>query len=369
VNSLLTNSLTENTVDTSDTQSPLVIQTLEQVGDAAWDDFVNRTEVSLPTQTSAWKSILRQIYGISCHFLVTQQDGQIQGVLPLYRLKSPLAGDCLQSMSGAVCAATPQAAEVLLSAADQLARQLDVDYLLLRDSRQAWDNSGLEVLEAYRGVRLNLPNDCKIAWENLHKRLRKDFRYGRNKGIVTSIVSSTLVDDFYEFFLRFNHEKGTPLFSKQFLLEVTRAFPGHFITALGYNENKPVAGVFCLIHRNLVFGIWGGALHNYNPMMPTHRVFWAVIEDAIQKNFAQFDIGRSPYPSFQYDFKSRWGDENYPIYQLFHIYHGKMPPNLNLYQAIQEKGRVSFVSRMWPKLPLTVARTLGPIIRHHIPFG
>jgi predicted N-acyltransferase len=225
------------------------------------------------------------------------------------------------------------------------------------------------VLEAHRGVRVNLPEDPETAWENLHKRLRKDFRYGSNKGVVASVVCCTMVDEFYEFFLRFNHQMGTPLFSKQFMLDVTRAFLGRFSTAIGMHDDKPVAGVFCLNHCNKVYGIWGGANHDFNPLMPTHRVYWAIIEDAIQQRMKQFDIGRSAYPSTQYEFKARWGDETYPIYQLFRIYRGKTPPNLNLNQAIQEKGGVSFISKAWPKLPLSLARSLGPIIRHHIPFG
>ena len=369
MNTLLTHNLSETDIGKPLIQSPLAIQTLDQVGATAWDDFLDHTEGSLPTQTSAWESILSRTYGLSCHFLAAQQDGKIQGVLPLYRVKSILMGDSLQSMSGAVCAATPQAAQALYYAADELADRLKVDYLLLRDSRQVWDGCGLEVIEAHRGVRLHLPADRDSAWENLHKRLRKDFRYGNNKGIVSSIVCCTMVDEFYEFFLRFNHQMGTPCFSEQFMLDVTSAFPGRFSTALGFNDDKPVAGVFCLIHRNKAFGIWGGSLHEFNPMMPTHRVYWAIIEDAIQQGYDQFDIGRSPYPSSQFEFKARWCDETYPIFQLFRIYHGKLPPTLNLNQAVQTKGKVSLASKVWPKLPLPMVRTLGPVVRRHIPFG
>jgi FemAB-related protein (PEP-CTERM system-associated) len=348
---------------------PLIMQTMDQVGAPAWDDFVNRSEDSLPTQASAWESILQQTYGFSCHFLTVLQDGQIQGVLPLFRVKSFLTGDSLQSMAGALCAVSPQAAQALACAADDLARQLGVDYLLLRDSRQPWNDCGLEVLNAHRGVRVHLPTDDQTAWENLNRSLRKDIHKGMRIGNVDTIANRLLIDDFYDVMVEFNHQMGTPLYSKQFLLNVARGFPGRFRTALGYADDKPVASYFCLIHHNKVFGLWGATLHAYIPLMPTHRVYWAIFEDAICEGFEQLDLGRSSYPSSQYDFKEKWGDEVYPIYQLFHIYHGKTPPTLNISQSIHENGQISLFSQAWSKLPLPLARILGPVVRRHIPFG
>jgi len=345
------------------------IQTLAQIGSTAWDEFVNHAECSLPTQASAWESLLQKTYGYSCYFLTAQLDGMVQAVLPLYRVKSIITGNSLQSMSGAICAASPEAAQALLTAADDLARELNADYLLLRDSRQLWDKCTLDVLQVHKGVRLHLPADTDTAWEHLHKRLRKDFRYGENKGTIATLVCCSEIDDFYEFYLRFTHEMGTPLFSKQFFTDVTKSFSEKFSIALGYNEERSVAGVFCMLLQKTVYGIWGGALHEYNPMMPTHHVYWAIIEDAINRGFEWFDIGRSPFPSTQFDFKARWCNEDYPVYQLFRIYHGKTPPNLNLNQAVQEKGGISLVSRLWPKMPLRMARSIGPILRQHMPFG
>ena len=350
-------------------QSPLIILPVAEVGAAAWNDFLDRTEGSLPTQLAGWDTILHKHYGSDCYFLVAQQAGVIHGVLPLYRVKSILLGDSLQSMSGALCVDTPAAAQALIDAADELAHTLRVDYLLLRDSRQPWNESGLEVIQAHRGVRLHLPTDRATAWRNLHRGLRKDFSYGKNKGVIQTTIGCTEAEIFYEFYLRFCHERGTPCFSKQFILDITHAFPERFNIAVGINNNKVVTGGFNLIHRKIVFGIWGGALYGYIKMMPNHHIYWAAIENAIELGFEQFDIGRSPYPSSQFEFKERWCDESYPIYQLFRVYRGNLPSMLNINQAVQEKSEMSLVRKVWPKLPLPVARSLGPVIRRHIPFG
>jgi FemAB-related protein (PEP-CTERM system-associated) len=348
---------------------PIEIQMLDQVGVEAWDDFVNRTPGSLPTHASIWKDILDRTYGYPCYFLAALVEGQIQGVLPLFRVESVLMGDSLQSMAGGICVMTPQVSRALACYADDLARQLDVDYLLLRDSRQPWESCGLEVIDAHRGVRIHLPADPQTAWEQLNRTLRKDIRKGVRNGEVDAITDLLLIDDFYDVMARFNHQVGTPLYSKQFLINVAQGFPGRFMTALGYSGGKPVASYLCLLHHNQLFGMWGATLHDYNPLMPTHRVYWAIVEEAICEGIELLDLGRSAYPSPQFDFKSKWGDEIYPIYQLFHIYRGKMPSVLNTGQSIRENQQLSFFSRTWSRMPLAVANLIGPMVRRHIPFG
>jgi len=81
------------------------------------------------------------------------------------------------------------------------------------------------------------------------------------------------------------------------------------------------------------------------------------------------DLGRSVYPSSQFDFKEKWGDETYPIYQLYHIYHGRTPRTLVISQAINEENQYLLFRQVWAKLPESLVAWLGPIIRHHLPFG
>ncbi|OGO12123.1 MAG: hypothetical protein A2Y53_02040 [Chloroflexi bacterium RBG_16_47_49] len=369
MNTLPTNHLPGISINPPETRSPIEINTLSEVGATAWDSFVGNTEGSLPTQISAWKDILHQSYGLSLHFLAAQQDGHLLGVLPLYRVKSPFTGDSLQSMSGGVCATTHLAAQALISAADSLARELDVDYLLLRDSRQAWDNCCLEILEAHRGVRLHLPAESETAWNNLHKDLRYHIRSGTRRGNLEITVGQSYVDEFYEVLLRGNHDKGTPLFSKKFLQNVTRSFTNGYNIAISFFEGEPTAGYFNLIHCNCIVGMWGATLRNHISLMPTHRLYWSLFEQAISQGVTMVDMGRTAYPSSQYEFKAKWGDEIYPIYQLFTIYHGKTPPTLNINKAINDHGGVSTFRRVWSRLPLFMARTLGPIVRRQVPFG
>ena len=86
------------------------------------------------TQLSAWEGIMSASYGYPCHFLLARRDGRVEGVLPLFLVDSSLTGRRLDSMPGAACACNSHAANALLLAADQLAHELKIEYLLLRDT-------------------------------------------------------------------------------------------------------------------------------------------------------------------------------------------------------------------------------------------
>ncbi|OGO68429.1 MAG: hypothetical protein A2Z49_08395 [Chloroflexi bacterium RBG_19FT_COMBO_56_12] len=333
----------------------------------SWDTFVSRSAGGLPTHLVAWREILTRTYGYHCHFLVSSLDGKILGVLPLFQVDSLITGKSLQSLPGAICAEDEIAAQSLIAAADSLARDLKVDYLLLRDSRQKWSGNDLEVVEAHRGVRMNLPTDVETAWKSLRKDVRYHIRHGQKSGMVHVSLDSR-IDDLYSVLLNFNQYMGTPLFGFQFLKNVLTNLPNECLVINACVGQKPVAGYFNFTFDRKIFGMWGGTLTGYQDLKVTHQVYWALIEHAIRLGFAQIDMGRSSYPSSQYDFKSQWGDENYPIYQLLRVYRGKMPQTIRT-GPDNETSATFLFKRVWRKSPTWLVRKLGPYIRRHIPFG
>jgi hypothetical protein len=284
-------------------------------------------------------------------------------------LNSALTGRSLQSLPGGVCAASPAAAQSLIAAADDLARSLKANYLLLRDSRQAWPESGLETVEAHRGIRSNLPGDVEEAWKGLRKDVRYHIRNGKKQGGVEIVLDTCRSDDLYTALLSFSHEMGTPLFGKRFTENVLRAFPHESQIAVAYHQQQPVGGYLNLVLNGRLFGLWGGSLYAVRPLKVTHQVYWALIEDAIQAGYTQIDMGRSAHPSSQYDFKVQWGNETYPIYQLYRVYQGDTPAAVRVSASSQPRGQFGRFRHMWQRLPRPLARVLGPQVRRHIPFG
>jgi hypothetical protein len=338
----------------------VVVRELYPTEQSAWDGFVERSNAGLPMHLSGWQQIMTATYGHRCHFLLARQADQIHGVLPLFEVKSPITGHSLQSLPGAVCAETEAAALALIIAADDLARDLKADYLLLRDSRQDWPASGLENILAHKTIRRSLSADIGSVWHAIPRNMRRYVRVAKKNDnlrvVVTQPVDQSSLKDFYTTFTSFNHEAGTPPFGYSFLCNVVQAFPGSSLTSVIYFGENPVAGFFCLTLAKMIFGIWGASLPAYRDYHPTHLAYWAITEYGCQAGFADFELGRAPYPSG-------------PVYQLYRVYRGKKPAVVQIGNPEQDTTGLSFFRRTWSKLPRWLALMIGPKIRWHMPFG
>ena len=65
---------------------------------ARWDAFVRACPEATFFHLSGWQSVIEQSFGIKTWFYFVEQDGQIQGVLPLAEIKSRLFGHSLGAM-------------------------------------------------------------------------------------------------------------------------------------------------------------------------------------------------------------------------------------------------------------------------------
>ena len=104
---------------------------------AAWASFVHDCPDATFFHRIEWRDIIEQVFGHRTHYLLARRGVEIVGVLPLAQVKSLLFGHSLVSLPFAVyggAAVTDEEARVLLhTAAAELARQLQVDYLELRN--------------------------------------------------------------------------------------------------------------------------------------------------------------------------------------------------------------------------------------------
>ena len=353
--------------------APITVDRMSTCDINAWDNYLQSSPFGLPTLFSGWKQIMADTYGYPCHFLYARQDGHIRGVLPLYHVKSPLTGNRLDSMPGALCADTLEVAQMLASSADALARELKVDQLMLRDSRQDWTRfiPGLdfEALELHRGVARKLNSDSEELWKIVGKQFRNRVRHAHKDNSIRIDIDCSGLEDFYTTFNQFTHQVGTPLFGKNFLKNIIKTMPDVYQIVKVYLDEKPIAGYFNFLSNKVIFGMWGACLREYYTLNISHKAYWATMEWGCKHGYKSLDMGRSPYPSGQFDFKCHAGDAEYPIYQLFHVYRGKKPIGLQINDLEEGSQGLSLFRKVWPRLPLVVVQALGPRVRWHIPFG
>ena len=91
-----------------------------------WDDFVKRCPEATFFHLSGWKTVLERAFGHQTFFLYVEHDGEIEGILPLARVKSALFGHSLSSLPfcvyGGIVSTSSQARELLRERACELAR-------------------------------------------------------------------------------------------------------------------------------------------------------------------------------------------------------------------------------------------------------
>jgi serine/alanine adding enzyme len=127
------------------------------------------------------------------------------------------------------------------------------------------------------------------------------------------------------------------------------------------HERKPVAGAVCLSFRGTVMVPWASSLQIYRPSCPNHLLYWEVIKGACEKGFTTLDFGRSAPGAGTYAFKKQWGAVDEPLSWSF------SGPGAAGGTAIDGKNpRYAWALRTWKRLPVSVTRVVGPVLRRHL---
>ena len=347
----------------------LIVQELQQAGDARWDSFVRETPGGHPLQLSGWRDVMRKTYGYETHYLMVQQeDGIVRGVLPLFTVASRLTGKRLMTMPGGLCAVDEQAAAALLARAETLGADAGVGSITLQDSREVWSSTWhLESNHVY--WLLALPDEEETLWSQLDGNIRRQVRKARKNGLRVEIDRrGDSLQAFYEMFCEFTHQAGTPVFSYQFLQNIVTTFPEEFNIVLVWHEEKPIAGYFQLEMGDRMYGLWGAALQQTLNLRSAYLALWEIMSDAIGSGFVFLDMGRSPAGSNASKFKGQWGGESFPIFQLTWRENSERVDD-SLTNQVQSDHKFQMFTLLWPKLPLSITRRLGPKLRRHVPFA
>jgi len=350
-------------------RSKLVVREMEQEDSADWDDFVRRQPGGLPTHLCGWRQVMQKTYGYETRFLMVEDDDQILGVCPLFIVPSRLTGKRIMTMPGGICAANDQAAAELLERTAEIAEAERLKSAVIQDSRQTWSVKW-QVESGHVFWLLPLPEEEERLWSQLDGNIRRQVRKARKNGLRAEIDRrGDLLPAFYEMFGRFTHQAGTPIFSYQFLENVVQAFPDGFNIALIWHEEKAIAGYFQLEMGDTTYGMWGAALPETLKLRSAYLALWEIMSDAIDKGFTYLDMGRSPAGSNASKFKEQWGGKDAPVYQLIKHEDGTIVKGEAITNQVQSDQRFQLFIQLWPRLPYSLTRQLGPKLRWHIPFA
>jgi len=327
-----------------------------------WDTFVRSQPGWSHFHLHGWRSIMMGVLGHDSPYLAARSpDGRIVGVLPLVRVKSILFGHFLVSMpflnyGGPL--------------GDEYAVRALVDYAVAMSTKQ-----GVSVLEL-RGrsampvqlpvshrkitVLLDIPEGGSDAlWKQFDTKVRNKIRRPQKEG-VTMRFGHDQIKPFFDILARRMRDLGTPTQSRSFFDAIGASFPDDVTFGCAYHEDRAIAGGCAIRWGDEMEMTWSSALRDYDRLAPNMLMYWEFMRRAADTGARVFNFGRSTPNGGTHEFKRQWGTHDEPLWWYEQRVSGASTP-------AEGNGAVALGPRLWKKLPLSVANTLGPRIVRFIP--
>ncbi|MEP6472689.1 MAG: FemAB family XrtA/PEP-CTERM system-associated protein [Gemmatimonadota bacterium] len=340
--------------------SPIVTPFTGQADE--WDGFVRSQPGWTHFHLFGWKPLMVEVFGHDCPYLVAREtDGTISGVLPLVRVRSALFGHYLVSMPylnyGGPLGST-EAVRALATAVEAMARSGSVKLAELR-SRQPL---AIDLPVSHRKITvvLDLPAETAALSKALGSKLRSQIKRPEKEG-VTVAFGPDQVEPFFAVFAHHMRDLGTPTQPLALFAAIQRTFPDDVWFGCAYYQGKPIAAGAGFRWNSEFEMTWASALSEYNKLSPNMLLYWAFMQRAVDAGLGLFNFGRCSIGGGTHRFKSQWGsrDEQLWWYQVADTPEAATPS--------PDAGAYSWGPRIWKRLPLAVATTIGPHLVRGIP--
>lgn len=332
---------------------------------AAWDAFVlGRAEAS-PYHLTPWRLAIAEVYGHQDVSLVATEDGVITGILPLVLMKTPLIGSRLVALPfcdvGGCLATNPDAGQVLINRARHLAAELGAATFELRGDppAAALDHGDWQRIAHDKVLmQLTLPDSSAVLWASFKSKLRSQVAKAEKNDLVFRWGTEADVTSFYRVWSVNMRDLGSPAHARGWFAAVLRHYgPLGHLGLVTHGEIVVAAGI--LLRCGTTISVpWASTLREYNRLNPNMLLYWNFLHMATDSDCRTFDFGRSTANEGTYRFKAQWGAQPTPL-----IWH-RSPPDKTA--TATDPGPRALAERLWQRLPLTVANTVGPLIRKHI---
>jgi len=325
---------------------------------ARWDAFVMDCAQASFFHRAGWKTLLEEVFGHRTFFLYAERAGEIEGVLPLARVKSRLFGDALVSLPfcvyGGVAADNEEAAAALEQAADATARRLGVEHLELRHREMRhpdWPSQDLYV--TFRKSILPKVEDNLAA---IPRKQRAMVRKGIRNGLRSEIDAD--FGRFFDLFADNVHRHGTPALPRRYFERLLEVFgEACEVLTVTDKDGHPVSAVLSFRFRDEILPYYAGDAPAARELAANDFKYWELMRRACEQGCKVFDYGRSKRGTGSFDFKKNWGFEPQPLHCEFRLYRREAIPQNN-----PSNPKYKAFIALWRRLPRGLANRLGPYI-------
>jgi serine/alanine adding enzyme len=327
-----------------------------------WDAFARAQAGFTHYHLFGWKRVMEEALGHETMYYVARDPvGQIEGVLPLVRVRSHLFGHFLVSMpfvnyGGPL--GTDAGIQALAAAAVDRADREGVKLLELRSRREL--PLGLPASHRKITVVLDLAGDTKQLWDGFDANVRRRVRRSQKEG-VTVRFGLDQVAPFYEVFAVHMRDLGTPVHGRRLFDLAAEVFPESAWFGCAWLRGEPIAAIGGFDWNDEFEVTWASALVAHKQVAANMHIYWAFMEHAMERNLRVFNFGRCTPGGGTHRFKMQWGGREEQLWWYQHARGSAVST------PSPDEGAFSWGPKAWRHLPLSVASVVGPRIVRFIP--
>jgi FemAB-related protein (PEP-CTERM system-associated) len=348
---------------------PVTIKHFSSHDHARWDGYVKGDSSATFCHLSGWMKVIENTWDHESRCLYAESGGVISGTLPLFHVKSRWFGSMLVSTPNAVyggaLAAETESGRKLIGAAQDLARELEVDYLELRDTalnEDSFSEGAFQRQNLYVSFEHPITPDEEALMKSFPRDIRRMIRQAPKHGLTSHFGREELLEEFYDVYAASVRHLGTPVFPKKLFVQFLRTFPGECDILLIRQSKRVAGGVMNFYFRDVVMPYYGGAYHEFYSTGVNNFMYWELMRSAASRGYKTFDFGRSKRGTGSYEFKRGWRMIERVLPYKFYLVGAREMPNLN-----PTNPKFKPMIEVWKRLPLGVTKLIGPRIVKNLP--
>ena len=341
--------------------TPVRIDSFQTGDQDSWDRYVRAHPQGSFFHLAGWRRVMEEGLGHRSHFLTAKRGERIVGVYPLAQVRSLLFGHNLVALPfcvyGGILGDDDEAQQALDQAAQALAQQLQVDALEVRNRQPVhadWPRKNLHVT-----FRKAISGDAETDLNAIPRKQRAMIRKAIGNGLDHSIDDG--LRDFLDCYDTSVCNLGTPVFPRRYFRVLRDVFGDDCEILTIRKDGAAIASVMSFYFRDEVLPYYGGGGAAARQLAGNDMLYWALMKHAGGRGARLFDYGRSKIDTGAYHFKKNWGFEPQPLAYEYFLVKAQSVPDVN---PLNPKYKL-FIET-WKRLPLPVARLLGPMLSRYL---
>jgi serine/alanine adding enzyme len=329
-----------------------------------WDAFARSQSEWTICHLAAWHRIMSTVLRHECLYLEARgSDGELCGILPLVRVKSRIFGHYLVSMPFLNYGGPLGNETAVRRLIEWAIVKADADRATLLQLRSR-GRLPTDLNAPHHKITVVMPiddTDPALLWARFDAKLRSQIRRPQKAG-ATVVIGLDQVQPFFEVFARNMRDLGTPTQSREFFVAIADAFGDDAWFGCVYVQGRPVAGGCGFRWANEFEMTWASSLREFNPISANMLLYWSFMEKAAIEGVSRFNFGRCTPGSGTHRFKRQWGAADEQLW-----WYGYPRGDDARTPSPEQGGIFSVATKVWRRMPLRVATTLGPRIVRYIP--